>query len=70
VPRRPQGDGYKKSIREIDAISGYLFQDELEKSWKINALAQPVRMAYMRRNAIADLQWRYGYQQKCRPGRA
>jgi hypothetical protein len=70
VPRRPQGDGYKKSIREIDAIRGYLSQDELEKFWEIDALAQPVRMAYMRRNAIADLQWRYGYQQKCRPGRA
>jgi hypothetical protein len=39
VPRRPQGDGYKKSIREIAAIRGYLFQDELEKFWKIDALA-------------------------------
>jgi hypothetical protein len=39
VPRRPQRDGYQKSIREIDAIRGYLFQDELEKFWKIDALA-------------------------------
>jgi hypothetical protein len=39
VPRSSQGDGYKKSIREIGAIRGYLFQDELEKFWKINALA-------------------------------
>jgi hypothetical protein len=29
VPRRLQGDGYKKSIREIGAIRGYLFEDEL-----------------------------------------
>jgi hypothetical protein len=39
VQRRPQGDGYKKSIREIGAIRGYLFQDELGKFWKIDALA-------------------------------
>ena len=32
LPRRPQGDGYKKSIREIGAIRGYLFQDELGNS--------------------------------------
>ena len=70
MPRRPQGDGYKKSIREIDAIRGYLFQDELEKFWKIDALAQPVRVAYMRRNAIADLQRRNGHQQKRRARRA
>jgi hypothetical protein len=24
VPRRPQGDGYKKSIREIGAIRGFV----------------------------------------------
>jgi hypothetical protein len=35
VPR----DRYKKSIREIDAIRGYLFQDGMEKFWKIDALA-------------------------------
>jgi hypothetical protein len=37
--RVAQGDGYKKSIREIGAIRGYLFQDELGKVWKICALA-------------------------------
>jgi hypothetical protein len=39
VPRRPQGDGYQKSIRETGAIRDYLFQDELGKIWKIDALA-------------------------------
>jgi hypothetical protein len=39
VPRRPQGDGYKKSNREIGAIRGYLFQDELEKFGKIDKVA-------------------------------
>jgi len=29
VPRRLQGDGYSKSIREIGTIRGYLFDDEL-----------------------------------------
>jgi hypothetical protein len=39
VPRRPYGDGYKKSIREIGAIYGYLFQGELGKFWKIGYMA-------------------------------
>jgi hypothetical protein len=39
VPRRPQGDGYKKTIREIGASRGYLFQDAFGKFWKIDALA-------------------------------
>ena len=33
-------------------------------------MAQPIRMAYMRRNASADLQRRHGHQQKRRTGRA
>jgi hypothetical protein len=39
VPRRPQGDGYKKTIREIGAIRGYLFQDELGKFREIDKMA-------------------------------
>ncbi len=70
VPRRPQGDGYKKSICEIGAIRGYLFQDELGKFWKIDALAQPLRMADVRCNAPADLQRRHGDEQKRRARRA
>jgi hypothetical protein len=70
VPRRSQGDGYKKSIREIGAIRGYLFPDELGKFWKIDALAQPIRMAHMRRHATTDLQRRNGHQQKRRARRA
>ena len=62
VPGRPQGDGYKKSIREIGAIRGYLFQDELRKFWAIDEMAEPIRMAYMRRHAPADLQRRNGHQ--------
>jgi len=50
----------KKSIRENGAIRGYLFQDEVEKFWKIGYMAQPIRMAHMRRNAITDLQRRNG----------
>ena len=36
----------------------------------VDKMVEPVRMAYMRRNAIADLQWRNGYQQKRRARRA
>jgi len=60
VPRRPQGDGYKKSIREIGAIHGYLFQDELEKFGKIDKVVEPICVAYVRRHAPTDLQRRNG----------
>jgi len=64
VTLRPQGDGYKKSIREIGAIRGYLFQDESEKFREIDKMVEPVRMDYVHRHAPADLQRRDGDQQK------
>ena len=63
MPRRPQGDGYNKSIREIGAIRSYLFQDELEKFGKIDELVEPIRMDYLHRDATADLQRWNGHQQ-------
>jgi hypothetical protein len=62
VSRRPQGDGYRKSIREICVIRSYLFQNDFGKLWKIDALAESFRMAHVCRDAFADLQWRDGYQ--------